>query len=275
MDILKMKVFPAADVFPKMHEEDLIALSEDIKANGLREPLVIAEIDGETVLVDGRNRRDACKLAGVKPETRELNGEDPTAFVISANIHRRNITKGQQAMAVAKIYPEPEKGGRGQKSLIIKGFNQGSISQARTVISYASDKVDGVLSGITPLDEAYKEARARKDDATNDDIRLAKLRKKWPELADKVVEGELTLDGACAEAKARVAQEREQIELCVFYIVEGMDKMALMGNVEKRIEAWLTNPGTAGTFKEALNKIDKQKFEAGVNAVRRFLERVA
>ncbi len=66
------------------------------------------------MLIDGRNRREACKIAGVVPDVRELNGEDPKAFVISANIHRRHMTKGQRAMAVAKIYPDPEKGGRGK-----------------------------------------------------------------------------------------------------------------------------------------------------------------
>ena len=30
----------------------------------------------------------ACKIAGVEPSTRVLNDEDPTAFVLSANIHR-------------------------------------------------------------------------------------------------------------------------------------------------------------------------------------------
>ena len=52
----------------------------------------------------------ACKIAGVEPTTRELNSEDPKAFVISANIHRRHMTKGQRAMAVAMIYPEPKRG---------------------------------------------------------------------------------------------------------------------------------------------------------------------
>ena len=33
----------------------------------------------------------ACKIAGVYPTTRELNGEDPTAFVLSANVHRRHM----------------------------------------------------------------------------------------------------------------------------------------------------------------------------------------
>ncbi len=45
----------------------------------------------------------ACKIAGVEPSTRVLNDEDPTAFVLAANIHRRHMTKGQRAMAVAKI----------------------------------------------------------------------------------------------------------------------------------------------------------------------------
>ena len=51
-----------------------------------------------------RARGDAaCKLAGVEPTVRHLDGEDPTAFVLSANIHRRHMTKGQRAMAVAMI----------------------------------------------------------------------------------------------------------------------------------------------------------------------------
>jgi hypothetical protein len=54
--------------------------------------------DPETVelvlmLVDGRNRLEACKRAKFKPATVTLNGEDPTAFVLSANIHRRHMNK--------------------------------------------------------------------------------------------------------------------------------------------------------------------------------------
>ena len=106
------------------------------RANGLREPLVIAEVDGVWMLIDGRNQRAACKIAGVEPTTRELEGEDPTAFVLSANIHRRHITKGQRGMAVALIYPKPEKGGRGQKATVsVENISPQRLSHARAVLA--------------------------------------------------------------------------------------------------------------------------------------------
>ncbi len=57
------------------------------------------------------------------------------------------MTKGQRAMAVAMIYPKPEKGGRGKKSFVAKEFSQGGLSKARTVLQYAPDLADNVLSG--------------------------------------------------------------------------------------------------------------------------------
>jgi hypothetical protein len=37
---------------------------------------------------------------------------------VGVNVHF-HLNKGQQAMAVAKIYPEPEKGGRGKKNPLL------------------------------------------------------------------------------------------------------------------------------------------------------------
>jgi hypothetical protein len=60
-------------------------------------------------------------------------------------------------MAVAKLYPDPEKGGRGKKnSLEIKEFpNAGSVSQARTVLKWLPQIADQVMAGTKPLNEAY------------------------------------------------------------------------------------------------------------------------
>ena len=60
-------------------------------------------LDAEGTLVDGRNRRAACRLAGVEPRSTTLpDGADPVAYVLSANVARRHLSPGQRAMAIAQ-----------------------------------------------------------------------------------------------------------------------------------------------------------------------------
>ena len=81
--------------------------------------------------------------------------------------HRRHMTKDQSAMA--KIYPEPGKGGRGKRIsgniAETVGFSQWRLQQARTILRYAPDLSDNVLTGVVSLNEAYKEASKRTDAA--------------------------------------------------------------------------------------------------------------
>jgi hypothetical protein len=67
------------------------------------------------------------------------------------------------------------------------------------------------MAGALPLNEAYDIARQRRDAASSEESRLAELRTAHPELADKVVEGELTLAGALAEARKRDARVNETL----------------------------------------------------------------
>jgi hypothetical protein len=55
--------------------------------------------------------------------------------ILSLNIARRHLNKGQIAIVVAKAYPEVAEPGRGKKGLVSKTFpmvNEGALSQART-----------------------------------------------------------------------------------------------------------------------------------------------
>ena len=63
------------------------------------------------------------------------------------------MTAGQQAMAKAKLYPEPKKGGKGKRSQIYEGLDskdkrqsQNAISQARTVLRWLPEIADMELS---------------------------------------------------------------------------------------------------------------------------------
>ena len=70
-----------------------------------RHPAMLVDKDG--LVIDGRNR--ACEIAGIEPTTVLFEGDDPRAYIIASNIARRHMSKGQQAMAVAMVYPEPKK----------------------------------------------------------------------------------------------------------------------------------------------------------------------
>ena len=120
-----LKVHPAADLFPLMSPDELRALGEDIKKNGLRTKIaVIVGDDGEPYLIDGRNRLDAMELVGPAVNlfeggervcTRDPDGpaHDPYAYVISANIHRRHLTAEQRRDLIAKLLKAtPEKSNR-------------------------------------------------------------------------------------------------------------------------------------------------------------------
>lgn len=89
---------PAADVFPMMSDGELASLSKNIKEHGLRHPIVIIDAGGKWQILDGRNRYEACKRAGIHPTTTVYDGADPISFVWSLNCERRHLTDGQKAM---------------------------------------------------------------------------------------------------------------------------------------------------------------------------------
>lgn len=200
MNMLDLKIHPAADVFPMLSEEDLFELTMDIKANGLLHPIVVK--DG--LLIDGRNRRAACLALGIEPKVEELkNGIDPVAYILSTNVNRRHLTKGQRAMAVAKLYPESRQG----KKTSVKNTDVSSeyVKHARTVLRWLPEIADLVMAGTKPLSEAYADAQQFKVDQDSETQRLARLRERAPELADLVDEGRMRL----AEAESAYATRQE------------------------------------------------------------------
>jgi hypothetical protein len=102
---------PCADVYPMLPDQELAKLADDIKANGLQQPIALWRdpTDGNTTVytLDGRNRFEALTRAGQpipEPGSSSLRfvATDPAAYVISANIHRRHLTKEQQAELIVR-----------------------------------------------------------------------------------------------------------------------------------------------------------------------------
>jgi hypothetical protein len=117
------KVHPAADAFPMLPEDELRKLGEDIKANGLKEPIILwVSETKECQVIDGRNRLDAMERVGIDVLNKDkddshvlkidlitfLGKDDPYTFVISKNIRRRHLTKEQQADLIVKVIKAAE-----------------------------------------------------------------------------------------------------------------------------------------------------------------------
>lgn len=77
-----------------LDDEHIADLADDIRANGLRVPIVLC--DG--AIIDGRNRYRACTMAGAEPRWSDLPADaNPFDYVISLNIRRRDLTPTQRA----------------------------------------------------------------------------------------------------------------------------------------------------------------------------------
>lgn len=97
---------PVCRMFPSMTDEELDALIEDVRANGLRDPIV--RWRGE--IIEGRHRLQACIAAGVAPRFVEWDGAGSlVAFVFSKNFHRRHLNDSQKAVLGRRLAEELER----------------------------------------------------------------------------------------------------------------------------------------------------------------------
>jgi ParB-like chromosome segregation protein Spo0J len=87
---------------PSADDDELQNLTDDIRAHGLLDPIVLFE----QRILDGRNRAAACSSAGVAPGYVEFEGtrEEALVFVVSHNLKRRHLTK--QAIADTLVEAE-------------------------------------------------------------------------------------------------------------------------------------------------------------------------
>jgi hypothetical protein len=158
-----LPIHPAAEKFPMMSPDELRALGEDIKANGLRTPAVLQlDANGEPVLLDGRNRLDALALIGEKITLDNSmifeaipTDIDPDAYVISVNIRRRHLTPEKREQLLIEIIARtPKKSDRqiGREM----GFDHKTISRARA---------KGEARGALPHVETHTDTKGRQQPA--------------------------------------------------------------------------------------------------------------
>lgn len=215
------EVHPAACLFPLMADDELVALADDIKQNGLRQPIVL---DGDGRLLDGRNRLAACERAGVEPAFVTVNGDDAVGLVVSMNVARRSLSSSQRAIAAAEAWDlvADEEGKRARNLARRFQTNNSYVSEARALVTRDPDAAAAVKSGAKKLDEAYREFRQREAQLDALAHKADVLRDRRPDLSERVEAGGLSLDEAYDLMSADEAREKQQRETMVQNIAQAL-----------------------------------------------------
>jgi len=170
------EVHPLAELFPMLDKESpgFRALVEDIKENGQREPVWL--LDGK--VLDGRNRCNACVHLGIEVLTRDYIGDDPVAFVLSLNLHRRHLNTSQRAMVAAKLASFAHGGDRSKPPIggltdaeVAKLLNVGlrSVERARQVLAKGDPSlIEEIEQGRTSVNGAAANGGREGNDKSND-----------------------------------------------------------------------------------------------------------
>lgn len=187
----------AATLFPMLGGEELRALADDIRRNGLIHPVVML---GGKVL-DGRNRLRACEMAGVVPRFDELKEcASPTAYVLSANVQRRQLTKGQLAMIAERSLPLFEAEAKARQRTAGEQHGRGKVPARMPEAIRGSDARDQAAAAVGVSPRYVSDAK--------------RIRAKAPEVAEKVERGEVTMCDAKREVlgPASVGGKRSRSE---------------------------------------------------------------
>lgn len=215
-----------ASIFPLMGNQEFDELKQDIKQNGLLEPIWLYE--GK--IIDGRNRYLACQAVAVVPTYREWNGQGSlVSFVMSLNLHRRHLTSSQRAVIALDVLPmlekeahqrlaagafqtntgtqliaEADKGEAREKAAELAQTNRQYVSDAKLLRDEAPDLLDKVRDGELSIPSAKEELLVRR----NPHVSFNSGENEWytpPKYADaaSLVMGGIDLDPASTESANR------------------------------------------------------------------------
>lgn len=243
---------PVCLLFPPMTEADLNDLAEDIKTNGQDQEIMA----WNNQICDGRNRYLACKIAGVDPRIKHLTDEPSVQKLVSLNLKRRHLTESQRAMLATELLPFFE--AEAEKRKAETQFKTNDNSNGSTV-----------GTNVSPPQKQGKSAKKAADSVGVGQTsvkRAKKVKDKSPELAAKVLAGEVSVAAAAKQVDAPPEPEivRDPLGIPVpAYLLPVFDGLALFKEadglcrkLQDVIEKLSTNPAGV-TFRRELETSSK------------------
>ena len=225
----KLKIHPAAEIFPMLSDIEIRDLAKDITERGLQNHIVTYE--GQ--LLDGRNRLAACILAGIEPKSMEYGGDSPVGFVISANLRRRQLDPSQRAAVAVEIEPMFAAEAKVRQSETLKKGDSPVVANLRQRQNQgrASEQAAAVVS-VSP--RMVQEAKA--------------IKKNNPEAFERIKSGAVTVHEAKKEIRGEEIKEiRAKMVSEAATVPKDHRYKVSVGNIEsyeteKRFDFIITDP---------------------------------
>lgn len=179
-----------------MSDEEIKALAEDIKQQGLIEPVWIYEDQ----IIDGRNRAAACEIAGIEIATRTYKGNNPVGFAFSLNEKRRHLSSGARAALAVEAKPLYEAEAKKRR--------KETEGRPKMKEEKLEEKVPEVLPAQPkPAPKRMEQSRdqAAKDFGTNSRYvnQAQKVKEQAPDVFEKLKRGKVTMQDAMKEVRKK------------------------------------------------------------------------
>ncbi|MBM4380813.1 MAG: ParB N-terminal domain-containing protein, partial [Deltaproteobacteria bacterium] len=156
-----LTLHPLAGVVPEASPDEFRALVEDVRREGIREPLRVL---GNTV-VDGRHRLRAALQLGLATvpvvDAVLAADETPEAYMLRTALHRRNLSDDQRAIMAARAAGTlPVTAGRRRDAAGVRfGVSASKVRDALELQRLAPGETDRVLAGEVKLAKALVAAK--------------------------------------------------------------------------------------------------------------------
>lgn len=244
-----MEVHPAANLFPMIRGEELESLSKDIREHGQIESIKVVQKDEKFLLLDGRNRYVACKMANVEPVFEldyilaEWGDGRLVDWVVSKNLERRHLTASQRGMVASDAQELKDTLAAGAKERQAEAGSE----QVNNLKQFQDDRlVESLPQAGEEVPEPSKPAPKTRDmvgEAFGVSGRTVSdsdfVKEHDPELAEEIRRGE----GSVSSAAKKIRDEMKAVEEAINPPSEDEIEARLIVEAEKQVKKLLKNRG--------------------------------
>jgi len=272
-DVIKTLLLP-------LREDEFKLLEESVKKEGIRDPLVVWEKDGQLVLLDGFHRLKLAEKYNLDYKIKKLHFgsmEEAKRWVLTNQLGRRNLTDEQRTYVLGKLYEMQKKNvGRPKKENNLDNLSEFSGVTAKAIspivktnektvrraneFSKAVDKVKEIEPEV-----AIKILSGEIKDAKTELPKIVKEKPHiLPEVAKKIKEGVTKIKEA--EKEVRIEKElkkAKEVELPKEFDLRLGDFREVLKDV-KSVDAIITDPPYGKEYLylwEELGKFAKEKLK--------------